>query len=204
VTWDEVKPKLKDFVGLTTYKECKIVYDTAIRLNAKSILELGIGQGGFSLSLLYACQETSGKLVSLTIDDYFKQDLLTDKYPALNAVRQYWQPIKTDCLEFAKTWNYSVDLLVIDCDHGMEHTLKELNAYGKYVQTQGEILLHDILHRAHGFDIAKAIIKFLQDPDSAEPIECVWNLNIINTTCGMGRMYRTYTEPKSNEGCSWK
>jgi len=203
MNWDEVKPKLTPFLGLTTYKEAKIVYDTAIRLNAKSILELGIGQGCFSSALLYACLETSGSLISLTIDDYFRVDLLTDKYAELNTVKHNWTPIKTDCLEYAKTFFAPIDLLVIDCDHGKEHTLKELNAYAKYVKPEGEILLHDVIHRAHGKDIVTAIIEFMQNPDSAESIECVWNLNIINTTCGMGRMYRTFRDPEFNKGCGW-
>ncbi len=204
VKWEEVKPKLANFVGLVTYKESKIVFDTAVRLKAKSILELGIGQGAFSTALLYACSETGGKLTSLTLDANFKQELFTDKYPELNAVKQNWAPIKMDCLKFAKTWTEPLDLLVIDCDHGYEHTKKELEAYAKFVKDNGEILLHDVLHAAHGKDILNAVQEFIMYPGwLADPKYLVWNLNIINTTCGMGRMYKVKPDGSFHEGCGW-
>lgn len=206
-TWKEVETEiLKEipfdkFFVLFSPQECQILYDTAIRLNAQTILELGRGHGTSTTTLLFACRETGGSVISVDINGSHgtaeETKNLIKKFQLDNRITIVVQNDR----EYIKQFNQPIDLLFIDTSHAYDQTVFELEKYTPLIKLSGECILHDILHGAHYNDICRATIEFVY---KQRRTDCVWktvdaktptwNLEIFNTCNGLGRLYQVVME----------
>lgn len=119
------------------------LYKRAVESGAKTILELGVLQGESTRALLKAATENKGHLYSVELGCPSLQRT-GEALQAGGADLSFWTPICGDDLEVAKQWAIPIDFLFIDTSHTYEHTLRELEAYSKFVVQEGIIVLHDI------------------------------------------------------------
>lgn len=106
-------------------------------LRAKSVLELGVRNGGTTIPFLQALKMTNGHLTSVDINQ-----------PQFQVEDNHWTFIKSDSLEFLKNrhTNEKYDLIYVDDWHSTEHVYKELQ-YIKHMLTDTTlIVLHDLMH----------------------------------------------------------
>jgi phospholipid N-methyltransferase len=203
-TWNEISSiidkeiKMENFALLVSPQECQIIYETAIRLRAKTILELGFGCGSFTTALLFACKETGGHLTTIDPDKEFSNA----NPQILNFIKKLkldenWTFIEENDMDVE--WNSKVDMLLIDTDHTLDLTVKELNKFMSFVK--GEALLHDVLHNQHSVDINTAVLQYIRKDLPAfrwelidVPKTDVWNYEVYNTWCGIGRLYKREME----------
>lgn len=122
---------------------CKLLYETVIGSESKTILELGVGDAYSTIALLSAVKDTRG--IVWSIDKRIWIPGIIRIQNALFVEIQKWRFILSDDIEYAKNWNLMVDVLYIDTSHQYEHTLKELELYSNYVRKGGIVLLHDTL-----------------------------------------------------------
>ena len=131
----------------TFFKECnpycRLLYENAINLKAKTILELGVGEGFSTIALLAAVKETDGMVWSIDKRNWASGITRIQNTPFIDA--QKWHLIISDDIMYAKRWNLTVDILYVDTSHQYEHTLNELELYSPYVRKGGAVLLHDTL-----------------------------------------------------------
>jgi len=139
---------------------CRLLYENAINLEAKTILELGVGEGFSTIALLAAVKETDGMVWSIDKRNWESGITRIQNTPFIDA--QKWHLIISDDIEYAKNWNLTVDILYVDTSHQYEHTLKELELYSPYVRKGGAVLLHDTLLTGE-WDGAPARVKYAVD-----------------------------------------
>jgi predicted O-methyltransferase YrrM len=143
-------------------KYTDILYKKVKELNAKVIVEIGVDKAYSTLVLLKAAIETNGHLYSvdiLSVLDGIKR--MHDSKLDLN----YWTFTNQDSLEYIRSWKLPIDILYLDSNHLAEHTFKELEAYSKFIKSNGVILLHDTLHNLttnkEKWDVMFAVHKFM-------------------------------------------
>jgi len=149
-------------------------------LNAKTIVELGVGQGLSTQVFLHACSKTGGHLYSVDIVDCPKARLAV----ANLRLEKFWTFTIVDDVQYAVLWHQPIDLLFIDSSHTFDHTLAELNLYSKFVKEDGIILMHDTVNREyHG--VIEAIKAFQKDSSGWQFTEL-----LPNTIDGLGELKR--------------
>lgn len=164
-----------------------ILTSKVIELDAKIVLELGVGEAFSTLALLKGLSRTEGHLFS--VDAYScksGRNRVTE-----SGLQDRWSFIQLDDLEFIKTWDKKVDILYIDTSHFPGHTFYELKLYSSYVKDNGFILLHDTLHtpetNEQGWDVMSGVKNFLTQESDWEFIEL---LPDDIGKCGLGLIYR--------------
>jgi len=139
-----------------------ILYEKVKELNAKVVLELGVGEAYSTMFLLRATQEVQGHLYSVDIRS-MKSGVNRVKESKLDM--SYWTFTNQDDLVYIESWNLPIDILYIDSSHYLTYTFLELEAYSKFVKPDGIILMHDTLQNPttnqEGWDIMPAIHKFM-------------------------------------------
>jgi hypothetical protein len=192
--WEEIKALIDKEIGfrLVSPDECRIVYETSLSIEPKEILEIGLWLGTFTIPMLLYCKQAGAHLT--TIDRKLYPD--TERLIERLGLNGNWTFINNTSAEAAKTWAKNIDMLVIDSSHSYYDTIAELRFFSTF--SPKEILLHDVLHKAHGKDIMLAVTDFLMDKrewvDINGPRIPCWNFEVYNTWCGMGRLYRTLGE----------
>lgn len=173
--------------SLTSYLE--LLREWVLKTDAKTVVELGVGEGHSTLILLGAVIENGGHLISV------------DVQPCPTAHRRivesrldlsHWTFIQMDDLELAKFWSKAIDLLYIDSSHLYEHTLLELQTYSGFVEEVGAILLHDTLHTPENnpsekWDVKRAVDDFVKEKVEWQFIEL---LPDDEGECGLGLLVR--------------
>ncbi len=203
-TWDEISEIINNDLGITNFlllvshQECQILYEAAIRLKAKTILELGLGCGTFTTTLLFACKELGAHLTTIDINKNFAvgNPKIMDFAKKLK-LDGNWTFIENS--DENVDWDTPVDMLVLDTDHTLDLTVKELDKFMPFVT--GEAFLHDVLHQAHKLDINTAVLNFIRKNQPSfswylvnlTRADC-WNYQIFNTWCGIGRLYKEKME----------
>ena len=116
----------------------QLVYQLCLMINAKRILELGLGSEGLSTYIfIQALRETGGKLITVE-----KREEFNYNYGHFNTYdRNIWTLIHGDDLEM--TFDEPFDMIMIDTDHEEGHTEKELAKYHPLLKKGGYLFLHD-------------------------------------------------------------
>ena len=140
------------------------LYDLAVKINAKIIVELGAGQSTYAL--MAAANKTGGQLWSIDVleDAYLrewpqgKQDL---------KLCDHLTQIVADDIYIGNGWEDPIDFLFIDTSHQYEHTLNELKIWTPLVRKGGIICMHDTHHTVgHAVRCREALDYFLKEnPD---------------------------------------
>ena len=115
------------------------LYNFTVQLPVKEkiVVELGVRNGNSTVALLAAVNDSGGHLYSVDIAAcHGVQERYKDE--------PNWTFIHGDDMEVVKRWNKSIDHLFIDTSHTVDHTLMELQEWGKWVKQGGIITLHDI------------------------------------------------------------
>jgi len=130
----------------------------ALLLNAKHILELGVRTGISTRALLVVCRKLNGTLISFDIDPCQEA---CQKIMELG-LQDRWQFLQCDDKELLEVIKpRSIDLIFLDTDHDLSHTVIELGLCDKVLKKGGVILVHDTLAPAYA-DINKAIAQFME------------------------------------------
>lgn len=120
-----------------------MLYDKVTETKAKTIVELGVMFGMSTKALLKAATENGGRLISVELNPDVLS-LIRETLKSVGMDTSAWKDMVGDDMEVVKTWIVPIDFLFIDTSHEYEHTLKELEAYSKFIVPQGIIVLHDI------------------------------------------------------------
>lgn len=111
---------------------CRVV----VSLDAKQVIELGVGGSGNStLALLAGVSVTDGQVWSCDINGSIVPEYLH--------ADDRWTFAEGDSLKLLGVAPKSADVLFIDSEHTYEQTLGELRAYVPRVRRGGVVLLHD-------------------------------------------------------------
>ncbi len=167
--------------------EAEILYNTVKKINAKNVLELGVGNATSTIALLASLEETGGKLTSVDIIDNPWYDRNSPNKVKSLGLEKNWNFITGDDLEYAKTCQDRYDIVFLDTDHTYRQTLNELNAFTPFLNTKGCMILHDTLHPDHSIDVNLAVLKFIREEKEKNKY---WGYILYPTTCGMGLMER--------------
>ncbi|MCJ7631472.1 class I SAM-dependent methyltransferase [Candidatus Bathyarchaeota archaeon] len=136
------------------------LYDLTVKLpKEKIVVELGVRWGNSTTALLAAVNDSGGRLYSV--------DVLSPSggATAYMGTEPNWTFILGDDINVVKTWDKPIDHLFIDTTHKFEHTLSELREWGKWVNPEGIITLHD----ASNIEVMQAINRFMEEnPDKYE------------------------------------
>ena len=137
------------------YQHLPFFVTEVLRLEAKTVIELGTRSGVSTVAWLYALEQTGGHLWSVDIDPA----------PPLDA--EHWTFLRgNDLSPDIVSQLPEADIVFIDTSHAFDQTLAELNVYQHKVRPGGVILLHDTeLARPEGvrgrpFPVKRAIEEF--------------------------------------------
>ena len=139
LSWEEFIPESVRITGSGYVLE---LYRRAVESKAKVIVELGTQVGHSTRALLKAAVENGGHLTSVELNPN-TLSLVGESMRFGGADTSFWTAVPGDDLEVVKQWTIHMDLLFLDTSHTYENTLKELEAYSKFVVPRGIIVLHD-------------------------------------------------------------
>jgi predicted O-methyltransferase YrrM len=155
----------------------RFIYDTALAINARTILDLGVRNGCATAVLLCAAQVTEGYVTSVDTDAC----TLARAHIYALGLPERWTFIQCGDLYFAKTFTGPVDLVLIDTSHTRAQTDAELRAFCPMVRAGGVVLLHDTM--TYGAGVMAAVEAFLSERDD-------WNFENRPGCFGLGVMTR--------------
>uniref|UniRef100_A0A6M3XY91 Putative methyltransferase n=1 Tax=viral metagenome TaxID=1070528 RepID=A0A6M3XY91_9ZZZZ len=138
------------------YYAVRTLYDSILKHNYKTVLELGVRSGVSTRVLLLAVKKVGGHVWSVDV----ARCELAQRIVCEWGLASYWTFIQMDDRDFAGFWNRKVDMLFIDTSHQYEHTLFELELYSKFVGENGVIYLHDTISHKEG--VMQAILDFIK------------------------------------------
>lgn len=123
-----------------TIDDCRILWETALAIEVKCIVEIGAFRGTSSMVLGLACKETGGHLWSVESKprkEWYENihEMNLDKTVTL--VAGCSPAVKLDLPG-------PVDFLFIDGDHQTRSTLRDYYYWGHFVRVGGLIAFHDI------------------------------------------------------------
>lgn len=121
------------------------LYEKAVEAKAKNIVELGVYIGQSTRALLKASIENKGRLCSIESNGE-TISWVAEALKSSGLDTSFYTTMWGDDLEVVKKWTEPIEFLFIDTSHEYEHTLKELEAYSKFITPQGIIVLHDTYH----------------------------------------------------------
>lgn len=139
------------------------MFDVVVRLQARTVIELGVRHGNSTIAWLHALELTQGYLWSV---DVAKQ---------WNGIPQdRWTFIEGDDLsdEVQAQLPEEADIIFIDTYHGYEQTMKEIKAYRSRVRPGGLMIFHDTAveafdHHPQGseppYPVRKAVLESFPD-----------------------------------------
>jgi predicted O-methyltransferase YrrM len=114
-------------------------------IKAKRVLELGVAQGGTTLSLLLGSYINNGHLTCVD-KGVFPIDLNWVKNLNLSNLQNHIKLIKDDSINFLENDNEKYDFIFIDDWHNGEHVYNELELIKDKISETGVIALHDTMY----------------------------------------------------------
>lgn len=131
------------------------MYNQAIGIKAKTIVEIGVDTGSSSIALLCATKENDGNVYSIDIAACGKAKQNVKEF----GLEENWVFTQMDSVEAGRVWATEIDLLFIDTDHTYDSTTKEMETWIPWVRNGGIILFHDVHSRKD--EVQKAIDDYL-------------------------------------------
>ena len=115
-----------------THNQLALLYEFAVKSNARRILELGVGDYGIStFALLKAVEKTDGHLISVdnrgTCGSYY----INPRWEFINAASE------------TVSLDGQFDLILLDTSHTAQATTIELAKYVPMVKSDGYLFVHD-------------------------------------------------------------
>lgn len=116
------------------------LFSLVLSSKSKTVIELGVREGGTTLPLLSAVNITDGVLYSIDINE-------TNFIPPKEFSKN-WSFYKEDAIDFLKKWDMTkqIDLIYIDDWHSYNHVKKELEIIDKIVSPSTIVLIHDLMY----------------------------------------------------------
>jgi predicted O-methyltransferase YrrM len=176
---------LSRFLAGYDTSDCLIpLIQLAKEVDAKTLVEIGVREGISTVALLLACKALAGHLWSVDVEPCLKARETVKNL----GLEQFWTFTQAHSLEFAKTWNKTIDLLFIDSGHTFNLTINELRAYSKFLKIGGAIAMHDTLltsedHAEINSGVWLAVQRFLRENRN-------YTFQELNTTWGLGVLRR--------------
>lgn len=133
------------------------LYNLAVGIKAKTIVELGTRTGESMIPLLEAAQAMNGRLYSVDVEDCESAHQKVENF----GLKEWWVFTKSDDIAFGKAWpnEIPIDMLFVDTSHFYPHTKKEIEVYEPLVRSGGIIAFHDTVSSPEG--VFKPILEFL-------------------------------------------
>lgn len=113
-------------------------FTLVLSLKAKTVLELGVRDGGSTIPFLMGLSYTNGHLTSVDINDNL---ILRNKLQEY----KHWNFIVSDAISFLQNDNKIYDIIFIDDWHDGDHVLQELNLVKNKINENSLILMHDTM-----------------------------------------------------------
>ena len=123
-------------IGVDITDHLPDMVNLVIAMDAKQIIEIGVGNGNSSSAWLMGLAQTGGHLWSVDICP-------TDLAIQLNEFVPDWTYWYGDSLTEHFQAPYDADILFIDSEHSYDQTIAELDLYTPHVRSGGVIWLHD-------------------------------------------------------------
>jgi len=122
-----------------------LMFMLPIVLNARIIVETGLGVGLSTVIFLEACRFLDAcKLYTYEININKEDTLKARKRIAELGLTNWWTLIEKDSVEGGKEWNRGkIDILYLDSCHDTQHVYNELKAWEPHVRDGGVIFSHD-------------------------------------------------------------
>lgn len=117
------------------------LFGIAMSIHAKTVLELGVRNGGTTLPLLCAVKEFGGMLHSVDLERQLGE--------APEEFRAHWQFFESDAiawLDQAANSGAHYDLIYVDDWHSYPHVKRELELIDRITSPSSVILLHDLMY----------------------------------------------------------
>lgn len=116
------------------------LFSIALASKSKVMIELGVRGGDTTLPLLEAAKINDAILYSVDINDV--------DFDVRDDLKQHWRFIKSDAIEFLKSWdkNKTVGFIYVDDWHSYEHVKNELEIIDSMVSPSSVVLLHDLMY----------------------------------------------------------
>ena len=143
---DTIPQITQDFAQLK-----QLLYDTVLELKAQAVLEIGTDVGDSTRIFATALRETGGHLWTV--------DLVAPKWPE-GWLTPYPNVTLLTCDSLLLPWEVTVDLLFLDGNHDKDHVAQELEKFGKWVRSHGQILVHDTIHNEFGEGIRSVAVEY--------------------------------------------
>jgi len=115
------------------------IFGIASAMKAKTIVELGVRDGGTTLPLLLAANSNDGILHSVDVNEDYK---------CPSELKDNWVFHKKDTIQFLTEWDKKniIDLVYVDDWHSYDHVKEELKLLDAIISPKSIILLHDTMY----------------------------------------------------------
>jgi len=118
-----------------------IMYEIVVNTKPELILEIGTRNGFATRTLLAGLdQNNKGILHSCDIKDCSNRARVPEQY------KNRWVFHCVNSIDFHKTWNKQIDILIVDGNHSYDMAKADFYNYEKFVKTGGYIFMHDTVH----------------------------------------------------------
>ena len=119
------------------------LFSIAHASRGKTFVELGVRDGGTTLSLLLAAHMNGGKLYSV--------DINPTGFECPPELADSWEFIQSDAVEFLAAWDPDrrMDIVYVDDWHAYPHVKRELELLDRLVGPSSVILVHDLMYGNH-------------------------------------------------------
>lgn len=117
-------------------------------MKAKNVLELGARDGGTTIPLLAAVEETGGILTSVDVSDD-SIEKVRHQIRLHQRDESRWFGIARDANAALRDWAHDgllFDVIYVDDWHSYEHVRQELEYIDKLVSPKSLVLLHDLMY----------------------------------------------------------
>jgi len=147
------------------------LYFLVYEFGLEQIVELGVGRGNSTITLLEAVASRGRGHVDSVDTDECLEAVARVKSCGLDS---FWTFHRADDLQFGRTWNRSIDLLFIDTVHIYRQALAELGLFGEYVRKEVFICLHDTVSYP---GVSRAVKEYLHSRPRAFNVWLYLNCN---------------------------
>ena len=164
--------------GRISTADAKILYATALEINAQNIVEIGSFDGCSSMVFGYVCQQTGGHLYCIepnpkTLWKKNMERLGLADYATVIMKASPWIDVTT--VPFRKPANpaHPIDYLLIDGDHRVRWTIVDYHFWEPYVRPGGLIAFHDWTGaKGVGAWVQEAVEIIRRDDIELEQVAC--------------------------------